>query len=89
LKTPLSRLRLRAEMLTDPKASAGIERDVDSMSAIVDQFLAYAQSGDGEARDVMVDRHLRGLVQPFAEQGKHVALELRAGDRFRLKPTYL
>ncbi|MCD9231675.1 ATP-binding protein [Ralstonia pseudosolanacearum] len=89
LKTPLSRLRLRAEMLTDPKASAGIERDVDSMSAIVEQFLAYAQSGDGEARDVMVDRHLRGLVQPFAEQGKHVALELRAGDRFRLKPTYL
>ncbi|AQW31114.1 ATP-binding protein [Ralstonia syzygii subsp. celebesensis] len=89
LKTPLSRLRLRAEMLTDPKAGAGIERDVDSMSAIVEQFLAYAQSGDSEARDVMVDRHLRGLVQPFAEQGKHVALDLRAGDRFRLKPTHL
>ncbi len=89
LKTPLSRLRLRAEMLADPKAGAGIERDVASMSAIVEQFLAYAQSGDGEARDVTVDRHLRGLVQPFTEQGRHVALDLRAGDRFRLKPTHL
>ena len=68
LKTPLSRLRLRAEMLVDQKAGAGIERDVESMSAIVEQFLAYAQSGDTEAREVSVDRHLRGLVQPFAEQ---------------------
>ena len=89
LKTPLSRLRLRAEMLADQKAGAGIERDVESMSAIVEQFLAYAQSGDSEAREVAVDRHLRGLVQPFAEQGKHVALDLHAGDRFRLKPTHL
>jgi len=89
LKTPLSRLRLRAEMLSDAKAGAGIERDVQSMSSIVEQFLAYAQSGDSEARDVTVDRHLRGLVQPFAEQGKHVALELHAGERFRLKPTHL
>lgn len=89
LKTPLSRLRLRAEMLADPKAGAGIERDVESMSAIVEQFLAYAQSGDSEVREVSVDRHLRGLVQPFAEQGKHVVLDLHAGDRFRLKPTHL
>jgi two-component system osmolarity sensor histidine kinase EnvZ len=89
LKTPLSRLRLRAEMLVDQKAGAGIERDVESMSAIVEQFLAYAQSGDSEAREVSVDRHLRGLVQPFAEQGKHVALDLQAGERFRLKPTHL
>ena len=89
LKTPLSRLRLRAEMLADQKAGAGIERDVESMSAIVEQFLAYAQSGDSEAREVSVDRHLRGLVQPFAEHGKHVALDLNAGERFRLKPTHL
>ena len=42
LKTPLARLRLRAEMMDEPKMRDGVVRDVDSMAHIVDQFLVFA-----------------------------------------------
>jgi two-component system osmolarity sensor histidine kinase EnvZ len=45
LKTPLARLRLRAEMMDDAKTRDGVVRDVDSMTHIVEQFLAFAHDG--------------------------------------------
>ena len=38
LRTPLARMRLRAEMMDDARLRDGIVRDVDSMTHIVDQF---------------------------------------------------
>lgn len=87
LKTPLARLRLRAEMLSDPKAAAGVIRDVESMSAIVEQFLTFAQSGEPTARPVSVDRRLVELGASLAEQDRAVTLSLEAGDGFRMIAT--
>jgi two-component system osmolarity sensor histidine kinase EnvZ len=89
LKTPLARLRLRAEMLSDPKAAAGVTRDVESMSAIVEQFLTFAQSGEPTARPVQVDRRLGELAASLAEQDRPVTLSLEAGDGFRMIATQL
>ncbi|KAA6133336.1 MULTISPECIES: ATP-binding protein [Cupriavidus] len=89
LKTPLARLRLRAEMLADPKAAAGVTRDVDSMSAIVEQFLAFAQSAEPTARPVPVDRRMAELAASLAEQERPVDLSLEAGEGFRLIATQL
>jgi two-component system osmolarity sensor histidine kinase EnvZ len=89
LKTPLARLRLRAEMLTDPKAAAGVTRDVESMAAIVDQFLSFAQSSEPVARPVSVDKRVGELAASLAEQDRTVVLSLTAGDGFRMIPTQL
>ena len=89
LKTPLARLRLRAEMLADPKAAAGVTRDVDSMSAIVEQFLTFAQSSEPTARPVPVDKRIAELAASLAEQDRTVVLELGAGEGFRMIATQL
>ncbi len=41
LRAPLTRLRLRAELLDDGAAGAALSRDVESMRRIVDQFLDF------------------------------------------------
>ncbi|CAN7232169.1 ATP-binding protein [Phenylobacterium sp. LjRoot219] len=41
LRTPLSRLRLRAGMVAEPETRVALERDVDEMSAMLDSLLAY------------------------------------------------
>ena len=89
LKTPLARLRLRAEMLSDPKAAAGVTRDVDSMAAIVEQFLSFAQTSEPTARPVPVDRRVNELAASLAEQERQVVLSLGAGDGFRMIATQL
>lgn len=89
LKTPLARLRLRAEMLADPKAAAGVTRDVDSMSAIVEQFLSFAQTSESTARPVPVDRRVNELAASLAEQERQVVLSLGAGEGFRMIATQL
>ncbi|CAQ68527.1 putative sensor histine kinase [Cupriavidus taiwanensis LMG 19424] len=89
LKTPLARLRLRAEMLADPKAAAGVTRDVDSMAAIVEQFLSFAQTSESTARPVPVDRRVNELAASLAEQERQVVLSLDAGEGFRMIATQL
>ncbi|CAG2127409.1 ATP-binding protein [Cupriavidus plantarum] len=89
LKTPLARLRLRAEMLSDPKAAAGVTRDVESMSAIVEQFLTFAQSSEPTARPVPVEKRIAELADSLAEQERFVELDLAAGDGFRMIATQL
>lgn len=89
LKTPLARLRLRAEMLSDPKAAAGVTRDVESMSSIVEQFLTFAQSSEPTARPVPVDKRIGELAASLQEQDRQVVLELGAGDGFRMIATQL
>lgn len=89
LKTPLARLRLRAEMLADPKAAAGVTRDVESMSAIVEQFLSFVQSSEPAARPVPVDKRMAELAASLVEQERPVVLSLAAGEGFRMTATQL
>jgi two-component system osmolarity sensor histidine kinase EnvZ len=89
LKTPLARLRLRAEMLADPKAAAGVTRDVESMAAIVEQFLSFAQTSEPTALPVPVDRRVNELAASLAEQERQVVLSLGAGEGFRMIATQL
>lgn len=41
LRTPLSRLRLRAGLVSDPETRGALEADVDEMAAMLDSLLAY------------------------------------------------
>jgi signal transduction histidine kinase len=50
LRTPITRLRLRAGFLSDPEAQAAIDADLDEMEAMVDATLAYLR-GDTEPEE--------------------------------------
>lgn len=48
LRTPLTRLRLTAEMMKDKELSEGMVLDIEDMDAILDQFIAYMRDGSDE-----------------------------------------
>jgi len=89
LKTPLARLRLRAEMLDDAQMSEGITRDAESMTRIVDQFLLFARGIEMESATSPVEARIPALVAPFLDQGYAIELDLQAGPGFKLRQTYL
>ncbi len=48
LRTPLTRLRLTAEMLRDTDLAEGMILDIEDMDAILDQFIAFMRDGSEE-----------------------------------------
>jgi len=89
LRTPLARMRLRAEMMDDIKQRDGVVRDVDSMTHIVDQFLVFAHDGVDSSEPVEVDAQCERLVRSYravAPGAPPVQTALAAGPGFRL-PT--
>lgn len=54
LRTPLTRMRLTAELLgaSDPELTEGMVRDIEDMDAILDQFIAFIRDGSDEATEV-------------------------------------
>lgn len=92
LRTPLARMRLRAEMLDDDKLRDGIVRDVDSMSHIVDQFLVFANGGGDRSEVVPVDEACERFARTYravSPNAPAVRAELAAGGGFRLPTTSL
>jgi two-component system, OmpR family, osmolarity sensor histidine kinase EnvZ len=89
LKAPLTRMRLRADVLATPEQRAAFVRDIDSLSTIVQQFLEFADSGAGGGEVVAVDTFLR---EQFASDHDDDAqdlfdLSLQAGEGFTLPRT--
>jgi two-component system osmolarity sensor histidine kinase EnvZ len=65
LRTPLTRLRLEAEMsVANDDARAAIQADVEQMDAIINQFLDYARPLDGD--QAFADLDLAALVRETA-----------------------
>jgi two-component system osmolarity sensor histidine kinase EnvZ len=92
LKTPLARLRLRAEMMDDAKTRDGVVRDVDSMTHIVEQFLMFAHDGADRSEPVEVDAQCERVVRSYravATGAPTVQTELNAGPSFLLPAATL
>ncbi len=53
LRTPITRLRLRAGFLTDPEAQAAIDADLEEMEGMIEATLAYLR-GDAETEPAQV-----------------------------------
>lgn len=81
LRTPLARLRLRAETQLEPHIAQSLEDDLYALERIVDQFLAYVQSDRVGASGPQVEltECLRSVVQRHADAGRPVRLQLAAG----------
>jgi signal transduction histidine kinase len=91
LRTPLTRLRLRVESVSDEPLRARFAADLDEMESLVRSALALFKGlDDAEAFErIDVDGLLRTLVAEYAELGAAVALEGRAHGFVQGKPRAL
>jgi two-component system, OmpR family, osmolarity sensor histidine kinase EnvZ len=104
LKAPLTRLKLRASVLVAESERAGLIRDVDSLTNIVQQFLEFAGQSADAGPPVAVDAFLREQFSDtdttaFADlvdtanavpaEAPLFSLDLRAGPQFALPRTLL
>lgn len=88
LQTPLTRLRLRVEMMDESEARGRLQSDVEAMEMLVREGIAYARSAERPLEPVQrVDLHslLDSLACDYADAGQTVLLqaprELRAATR--------
>ncbi|MBJ9722105.1 HAMP domain-containing protein [Acinetobacter calcoaceticus] len=76
LRTPLTRIRLTAEMLPDEFLREGLVYDVDDMDAILNQFISYMRDGsDEELRDTNINMLLQELVVQFKPLDIHFEMQ--------------
>ena len=67
LRTPLTRIRLSAEMMSDDDfLKEGVIYDVDDMDAILNQFISYMRDGsDEEPQETNINTLLQELIIQF------------------------
>ncbi|MEB3754601.1 ATP-binding protein [Acinetobacter sp. MD2(2019)] len=75
LRTPLTRIRLTAELLPDEFLREGLIYDVDDMDAILNQFISYMRDGSDEAPS---ETNLNNLLQELVVQFKPLDIRLDA-----------
>jgi signal transduction histidine kinase len=91
LKTPITRLRLRAELLEDAQVRAKFTRDLDEMESMVGStldFLRGQESGE-PLQPVDVTALLESLQADFSEMGGRVAIEGGAKAPYTGRPQAL
>lgn len=91
LKTPITRMRLRADLLEDERLREKFEKDLLEMEALVTQALAYMRGlGDREPVQLVDVMGLLESVQADnAEMGRTVTIEGRAAQPYAGMPRLL
>lgn len=79
LQTPITRLRLRAEMVDDDALRAKIQTDLDAMQALVKEGLDYARSLDAtdDAKAIDLNQLAAALRDDAIDMGWEVSLSGR------------
>lgn len=78
LRTPLTRLRLTAEILRDPELAEGMILDIEDMDAILDQFIAFMRDGSEEPVEML---NLNDLLHEVAHQVQsQLDIQLQLGE---------
>ncbi len=95
LKTPITRLRFRAEEIADPDLAGAVARDLDEMERMIDQTLAFlrGERRDEELRPVDLVTILETVADGLADRGAEVTLDVPdraviAGRRLALKRAF-
>lgn len=80
LRTPITSLRLRAELLDDETAKANIVRTLDDMQSMTESLLAFAR--DDAASEPVSDVDILALLEDcaalFKAQGAHIDFDISA-----------
>lgn len=76
LRTPITRLRLRAVAIPDPAARLAVEADLSDVERMIDQTLAYLRgdTDDEQIRTVDVVSILETIADDMADAGARVML---------------
>lgn len=77
LRTPLTRIRLTAEMLPDEFFREGLIYEVDDMDAILNQFISYMRDGSDEE---LTDTNINSLLQELVVQFKPLDIRFEAQE---------
>lgn len=91
LKTPITRLRLRAELLGDPAVREKITQDVAEMESMVGATLAFLRDADAyeAARPVDINALLHSLQADAEELGHPVSVTGQAMKTYTAQPQAL
>lgn len=91
LKTPITRLRLRSELLEDPKLKEKFQADLDAMEAMVQATLEYMRGSESQEAVVPIDINalLESLQEDASETGGQVELKGNAGTPYLGRPIAL
>lgn len=77
LRTPITRLRLRTEMMDDPELRAMVDRDLGEMTAMIDATLDYLSAGanpESDFRKVDIVSIVATIVNAEVDLGRDVEL---------------
>ncbi len=77
LRTPLTRIRLRAEFVRDEGVRNDMMRDLERMEAMIDSVLHFLRDGKASAQRDLVDvgSLLQTIHNDFADLGKDITLQ--------------
>ena len=91
LKTPITRLRLRAEFIDDPTVRSKIEKDLAEMETLVSRTLDFMRgvANDEAVQAVDVNALLESIQADLQETGGRVDIEGRARAPYRGRPQAL
>lgn len=96
LQTPLTRMRLRAEMSDELNGNPALRdkmlADLDAMQALVEEGVAFAASSNVPSEPVMatdVDALLAGLVADYDDAGQRIRLRGAIGRPLAIRPRML
>lgn len=91
LKTPITRLRLRADLLDDEELGEKIRRDLDEMQAMVQETLDFMRGTDSQETTHAIDLMalLESLIEDAGEAGQGVRLTGRIEQPYPGRPLAL
>ncbi|WOH36671.1 two-component system sensor histidine kinase EnvZ [Thalassotalea fonticola] len=79
LRTPLTRIRLASEMMSEDEdyLKEGIEKDIDDMNAIIDQFIDYIRHDMmDKTQPIELNQMIKDVVELESGDGTNIHLQL-------------
>ncbi|MET0350440.1 MAG: ATP-binding protein [Rhizobacter sp.] len=92
LQTPITRMRLRTELMDNEADADKLRQDLDAMQSLVKEGVTYARTLHGEteaARRLDLDALLGALVGDYQDTGQPVRLEGQVGTPVTTRPQAL
>lgn len=89
LRTPLTRIRLASEFITDQEAELreGIIRDTEDMDLIINQFIGFVRDGRDESEEYEdINELLRIVTEPLEKLPIKITLDLSDLPEYSFKP---
>lgn len=92
LQTPITRMRLRIELMDDERHRDKFLQDLDAMQALVREGVSYARTLHGASEPparIDVDALLEAMVADYEDAGEKLLLEGRSGESIVTRPSAL